>query len=184
MKPDPTDHDFEEVTALIREEEEDALAFFRTRNFRDKVEIRLRKAAGEGSITRSQRKAVPLLATALVLIIAGICILVLNRSGTGPPREFDALASALGQLPGFSHLPGRGWTPSPDQTGTFRLAESVRQALVIAEHAKREMERRISIPAEATKIPRLSPDQRVEFLFREKTIERVLLLLKSDSKEV
>ncbi len=183
MKTDLTDHDFEEISALIREEEEDALAFFRARNFRDRVENRLRMAAGKESIIHSQRRALPVFATALVLIIAGLLILILNRNRTGPPPEFGTLASALSQLPGFSHLPGREWTPPPDQTGTSRLAESVQQALVIAEHAKREMERLIIIPVGTGKTPHLSLDQKLEILFKERAIERALLLFKDDSKE-
>jgi len=185
MKNKLTDHDFKDISALIRQEEEDALAFFRTRDFRDRVETRLKEAAGgKRPPIHSQIRAVPVLAAFLVLIIAGIFFSILKRPGAGPPPEFRALASALGQLPGFSHPPGWEWTASPGQTGSSRLAESVQEALVRAGQLKREEEDRISIPAGAGRVPRLSLEQKMEILFKEKAIERVLSQFKYDSKEV
>jgi len=185
MKNKPTDYDFEDISGLIRKEEEDALAFFRMRNFQNRLETRLKEqAGGKKPPVFFRRRAVPFLATVLVLIMAGVFIFILEHPGAGPPSEFEALASALGQLPGFSHPPGREWAVPTGQTGTSRLADSIRQALVTAEQIKKEGEQRISIPAGTGKVPRLSPDQRMEILFKERAIERALLLIKDDSKEV
>ncbi len=46
MKDKLADHDFEGVSALIKQEEEDALAVFRTRNFKHRMEMRLQEIAG------------------------------------------------------------------------------------------------------------------------------------------
>lgn len=185
MKDELTDQAFEEVSALIKEEEENALAFFRSRNFKSRLETRLQETAGKkerGVLIR--RLAAPAPAAALVLIIAGVFLFILRRPEAGPPPEFKALTFALAQLPGFSHSPEPEWTASPEKTGTSRLAESVGQALVRADQAKRKAEESISVPAEKGKVPRLSLDQKMEILFQERAIERALLLFRNDSKEV
>lgn len=185
MKDELADHDFEGVSALIKEEEEDALAFFRTRNFKHRLEMRLQETAGgKKQAILIQQMAVPVLAAVLVLIVAGIFLFVLKHPEAGPPREFKALASALAQLPGFSHSPGLEWTAAPEKGGTFLLAESVRQVLVKVDQVKRKEEESISVPAGRGKVPRLSLDQKMEILFQEKAIERALLLFRDDSKEV
>jgi hypothetical protein len=119
-----------------------------------------------------------------VAIAAGTYFLLTKRPAPEPAPEFRALASALSQLPGFSHPSGRVWTGQAGQTGTSRLAESVRLVLVSAEQAKKEEEKRVSIPEGTGKAPRLSPDQRMEILFKDRAIERALELIKKDSKEV
>ncbi len=185
MKTDLTDHDFKEISALIREEEENALASFRMRNFLDRAAIRLREdAAGEKLPVFSRRRVVPGLAAILVLAVAGAFLFIMKRPAPGPPPEFRALASALGQLPGFSHPPRREWTGPSGQARASRLAESVWLVLVSAEKTKRQAEQGIPIPAGPTKVPRLSLDQKMEILFKEKTIERALLVFKKDSKEI
>ena len=184
MKNDLINPGFEEISVLIRQEEEDALAFFRTRNFKDRLETRLQETASDKKqAVLIRRMAVPVLAAVVVLIMVGILFFILKRPGAGPPPEFKALASALRQLPGFSHPPGWEWTAAPGQTGTSRLAESVRLVLVSAEKIKRKGEQGISIPAGTGKVPRLSLDQKMELLFKERVIERALLLFKDDSKE-
>jgi hypothetical protein len=185
MKNKRTDHDFEDISFLIRKEEEDALGFFRTRNFRDRVKKGLKKEARRGiRAVPFRRTAVPVLGVALVVIMAVIFLFVLNRPGTGRRPEFSALASALGRLPGFSHPPGWDWRTPPGRTGISPPAESVRRILIIAEETKRMEERAVPIPAETVRIPRLSLDRKMEILFKEKAIERVLLSFKADSKEV
>ena len=185
MKSNLADDDFEDVSALIKKEEEDALAFFRTGNFKQRLEIRLREIPGDKrQAFPFWRMAVPVLALVLVVIMAGIFFFIRKRPGAVPPSERTALAAALRQLPGFSHPPAWEWTAAPGQTGTSRLAESVRLVLVAAEQIKKEEERRVSIPAGTGKVPRLSLDQKMEILFKERVIERALLLIKDDSKEV
>ena len=185
MKDELTDHAFEGVSTLIKEEEENALAFFRSRNFKSGLETRLQETAGNkkrGVLIR--RLAAPALPAALVLIIAGLILFILKRPEAGPRPEFKALTFAVAQLPGFSHSLEPEWTVSPEKTGTSRLAESVGQALVRADQAKRKVEESISVPTEKGKAPRLSLDQKIEILFQEKAIERALLLFRNDSKEV
>ncbi|MDH4271824.1 MAG: hypothetical protein OEW18_07590 [Candidatus Aminicenantes bacterium] len=185
MNNDIKDHDLETISALIRQEEEDALTFFRSRNFRDGIERRLKEGTGGKKPTAlSQIRSVPVLTGVLVVVIAAILLLILKGPGTAPAPEFKALASALGRLPGFSPHPGREWTVPQGQPGTSRLAESIRQTLITAEQTKREEERAISIPAGTSRVPRLSLDQKMEILFKEKAIEHALLLFKGDSKEV
>jgi hypothetical protein len=185
MNKDIKDHDLETISALIQQEEEDALEFFRSRNFRGGIERRLKEAAGRRKPTiHLQRRPVPLLTGVLVVALIGILFLILKGPGPAPPPEFEALAFALGQLPGFSPHPGREWTAPQGQTGTSRLAESVQLVLVSAAKIKKQQEQRISIPAGPVKVPRLSLDQKMEILFKEKAIERALLLFKADSKEV
>jgi hypothetical protein len=184
MKNKLTNHDFEVIAALIREEEE-ALEYFRARNFRDRVENRFKEEArGDKPAARIHLRPVPVLAGVMVVIMAGIFIFVLNHPGAGRRSEFSALASAIGRLPGLSHPPEREWTGQSGQDGTFQLADLIRRTLVKAEQTKRQQELRVSFPAKAVKVPRLSLEQKMEILFQEKTIERVLMLLKDDSKEV
>jgi hypothetical protein len=185
MKNEPTNHEFEDVSALIRKEEEEALAFFRMRDFRKRVETRLEEeAGGKRSSILSRTRAVPVAATALVAIVAGIFFLLLEYHGARTRPEFRALASALGRLPGFSHPPELERTMPREKIGTSRLAESVRLVLVSTEKIKRDAEQEFSVPAGPVKVPHLSLDQKMEILFKERAIERALLLFKGDSKEV
>jgi hypothetical protein len=185
MKNKQTDPEWEGISELIKHEEEDALTFFRTRNFRDRVEARLKDTAGvRKPAPLFQRRAAPFLAAALILIAAGAYLFVLKGPASGPAPEFSDLAAGLSQLPGLSHPSGKGWRALPGRTGASRLAESVRLVLVSAEKTKTEEEQEISIPAGTGKVPRLSLDQKMEILFKERAIERALLLFKGDSKEV
>jgi hypothetical protein len=186
MKNRNKDQGPETIAALIRQEEEAALAFFRSRNFREGIERRLKEGAEDKKpVRRSLIRLVPVLTGVLLISIAGILLLIHRAPGSAPPPpEFKALASALGRLPGLSNLPGREWTESQEQTGTSRLADSVRRALAAGERTKREEEQKISIPSGSGKVPRLTPDQRMEILFKERAIERALLLYKDGSKEV
>jgi hypothetical protein len=177
----PTDDDFEGISALVRKEEEDALAFFRTRNFRGRVMTSLETDKKQADLSR--RMAFPALTAVLILIVAGVVALVLNRPGRGPAPEFRSLATALAQLPGFSPSQERERGTPSGQAGISRLAESVGQVLTSAEKIKGQEEQEISIPAGPLRVPRLSLDQKMEILFKEKTIERVLLMFKDNSKE-
>ena len=186
MKNGNKDQGPETIAALIRQEEEAALAFFRSRNFREGIEGRLKEGAEDKKTGRRPRTwLVPVLTGVLLVSIAGILLLVYKVPGSAPPPpEFEALASALGRLPGLSNIPAREWPESQGQTGTSRLADSVRRALAAGEKTKREEEQKISIPSGSGKVPRLTPDQRMEILFKERAIERALLLYKDGSKEV
>jgi len=185
MKNRSSDDDFKGVSALIQKDEEDALAFFRARIFRGRLESRLESAAGTRKRTFcSPARAVPVLATVLVAIAAGTYFLLTKRPAPEPAPEFQALSSALAQLPGFSQSPGLERTAPVSQTGISRMAESIRLVLVSAEKTKIEEEQEMSVPATGGQIPRLSPDQRIEILFKDKAIERAFILHQGDSKEV
>jgi hypothetical protein len=185
MKDELKDHDFEGVSTLIREEEENALAFFRSRDFKSRLERRLQETASyKKRAVLSRRLAAPALIAALVLAIAGISLFILRRPQAGPSPEFKALSFALARLPGFSPHPEPEWPAFPEKTGTSRLAESVEQTLVRADEIKRKVEESLSVPTEKGKVPRLSLEQKMEILFQEKVIERTLRLFNNDSKEV
>jgi hypothetical protein len=185
MKDEPAGPDFERVSALIEKEEEDGLAFFRARDFRQGIERRLEAAAGRNARASLLRtRAVPVLAAVLVAVLAGASFFLLRRPAARRAPEFKTLASALAQLPGLS--PSPGWEPPvpAEKAGTFRVAEAVRQALVKAEQSKREEGKSFSVPMDKGEVPRLSLDEKMEILFQEKVIERALLLFSTDSKEV
>jgi hypothetical protein len=185
MKRNLIDPDFERVSALIKKEEEDALAFFRARDFQQGVERRLRAAAAREARTWPLRKRTgPVLAAVLVAALAGATFFLLRRPAARPAPEFKTLASALAQLPGLSPSPGRELPAPAEKAGSFRLAESVGQALVRAGQSKREEGQSFSVPMEKGEVPHLSLDEKMEILFQEKVIERALLLISTDSKEV
>ena len=185
MKNKHMDRSYEDISALIREEEEEALAVFRARNFRVRLEARLKEAAaGEKLNLYPRTRIVPALTGILVFIVAGIIFLVLRQPAPSPLPEFKAFTYALGQLPGFSHPPRKEWTAPAGRTETSRLAESVRLVLVSAGQTKQGEERRISTTRGTGKTPRLSIEQRLEILFKERAIERALFRLKNDSREV
>jgi hypothetical protein len=186
MKNNNKDQGPESIAVLIRQEEEAALAFFRARHFRERIERRLKEeAGGKRPESRPRTWLIPALTGALLAFIAVILLFIYKDPGSAPsPPEFEALASALGRLPGLSNIPGRGWTEPQGQTGSSRLADCVRRALAAGEKIKRDEEQKISIPAGSGNVPRLSPDQRMEILFKERAIERALLLFKDGSKEV
>jgi hypothetical protein len=185
MKGSHNDQGLESIAALIRQEEEEALAFYRSGNFREGLERRLEEGAdGYQPDFPSRPRLVPVLTGILAVAVAGILLLVLKGPRTAPPPEFKALASALGRLPGFSNLPRRDGMEFQGPTKTSRFADSVRRTLASAEEAKREKEQELAVPAGPIKVPRLSLDQKMEILFKERAIERALLLFKESSKEV
>ncbi len=185
MKNKLTDRNFEDISALIREEEEEGLAVFRTRDFRGTLESRLEEAAnGRWAHPYRRTWAMPALAGILIFIVAGIVFLILRQPEPVPPPELKALAHALGQLPGFSHTPRREWTGPSGRAETSGLAASVQQVLISAGQVKRGEEQRLRTTDGAGKIPRLSIDQKMEILFKERAIERALLLHKINSREV
>jgi hypothetical protein len=184
MKDEPAGPDFERVSALIEKEEEDGLAFFRARDFRQGIERRLEAVGRKEATSLLRTRAVPVLAIVLVAVLAGAYFLLVRRPAAAPAPEFKTLASALAQLPGLSPSPGWELPVPAEKAGTFGVAESVRQALVRAEQSKSEEGKSFSVPMDKGEVPRLSLDEKMEILFQEKVIERALLLFSTDSKEV
>jgi len=185
MSHKPLDPDFQEISALLKKEEDEALAFFRKRNFRARLEVGLQEtAAVKWPAAFFRRFAGPVLTTVLVLVLAGTVILVRKHRAPGPAPGFETLASALSPLPGFTPSLAKESAAMTGPAGTFELADLIGQALASAEKIKMEEEKRISVPTGTGKVPRLSPGRRMEILFKEKVIERALRLATDDSKEV
>lgn len=187
MENKAANREFEEISAVIRSEEEAALAVFRSRNFRDRVMTEWRETRKGGlPAPKFRRIAVWASASALLVVVAAAVLLVLRTPAPEQRPDFHALASVIGWLPGGASL-SRDEPIGPPASGRLEissLAEFIRSGLAVVETIKREEEERASPSGEPAGVSRLSLYQKMEILFKDKVIERALLLLKDPSKEV
>lgn len=178
------DQEFHDVARLIRGEEARALEIFRQRNF----EQRLRSRIAAGSPTKrgffGKRVAIPATIAALIVVTAGIIFVVTRRSGLGPELRPDPMAVILGDLPGSSDLAMPRETVPVGEPDAVGPARAFRLVLALATQGKEEEERRVAVPTENLRVPRLSLEKKMEILFKDRAIERVLVRMIKKSEEV
>jgi len=187
MDKNTAGHEFEEISALIRDEEEAALAAFRSGDFPGAVMKKWRESRQDEAPRPKIRRAAVWASAAALLIVAVSAILLVRRAPAPEERPgLQIIASVLGGLPGGASL-GREEPAGPGDgvpVGATGLAESVLSALAAAEGTGRRHGELAHPDAGAAPAPRLSLDRKMEILFRDRVIERVFLLLKDPSKEV
>ncbi len=181
----------DELRTLIQKDQDRALAAFRKGNFEARVRARIAKTAEEPrrhwSVLRSF--SVPAVALAFVIIAVAVAAAIMFRPRPSPylwtAGDLRGLRTALEGSPGAIILSGPG---TPQETARWGgRAENVSSfertlSLFRAETRTRETE---AAPDLAEKpVRRLSFRDRVRILYRDRVIERALLLALEKSKEV
>jgi hypothetical protein len=178
------DQEFSEISRLIREEEDRALEIFRQRNFDQKIRTWIAAGSPAKRGLFGKRMAIPATIAALIVVTAGIIFVATRRSGLGPQLRPGPMAVILGALPGSSDLAmPRATVPvgEPDAVGPAR---AFRLVLALATQVKEEEQRRVAVPTENLSVPRLSLEKKMEILFKDRAIERVLIRMIKKSEEV
>jgi hypothetical protein len=177
------DRDLEEIDRLIGNEVDGALKHFRAGDFEGKVRRRI--AAGErpGGRPFLVKIAVPAAAALLLAAAAALVFFATLRSPAPAPVDAGLFADVLGQFPSFSRSEVG---PPPGLGGKERISETLsgfEDAFVSVKRRREEEELRISVHAGKPATPAISMKDRMRILFKDKVIERALMLLSVKSKE-
>jgi len=175
------DGDFEEIGRLIQNDVDGALRVFRSRDFGTRLRARI--AADERAVKAKsllRRIAVP--AAALLAVSAALYLLNVPRPPAPGPAHPRLFAAVLRQLPSFSR-PGAESPAGPaGEAGRSGAGSRFQSALASAERRKEEA-RETPLRADRPRIPVLSLKKKMEILYRDRVIERALMLLTGKSKE-
>jgi hypothetical protein len=179
--------DLELIRRIIAEEEKSALDAFRKGGFERTVRTRLRERQD-----RPRREPVPLRRLAPALIIGLIVVITATVMILRPGRpssvltaeDIGALWRMLDGAPGVRVLSGSEVPDAvlpghlPDLQNTFA------QILDLLRQQEQSREREIPCGHAGEPVPRLSFRDKVRILYRDKVIERALLVALEKSKEV
>jgi hypothetical protein len=180
--------DYEEIDRLVRNEIDQALEIFRAGDFEARVRRRLAAEKKPGRRRRPLlvRITVPAAAVLITIVAAALTFLIL-RPGRAPlPVPIDAgpIAAVLGELTHFSD-PAVDLTAGPagEQTPSG-MGDTIARVLG-ASGAGADLQAgpgpdRLDI----LKGPPLTMKKRMEILFKDKVIERVLMSWAAKAKEV
>ena len=178
------DQEFSEISRLIREEEDRALEIFRRRNFDQKIRARIAGASKRNRSFFGQWRVVSASVAALLLIAAGTILMVIHRPSSSPQSGPGPIAMILKDLPGISDLIRPRETVPAGASAAFGPARTVRIVLAMATRQKEEEERKAAVPTKSPRVPRLSLEKKMEILFKDRAIERVLVSIVKKSEEV
>jgi len=185
MDNEPNDPEFQEIARLIHEEETAALEAFRRQDFRRKVKDRIEAYPDRARPHLfSWKLAFPIGAAAFLLIAAGV---VLFDRRPPVPYAHEATGSFLAGLRGLPRLTelaeGQGVRRAAGEEARL-VPRSIQDVLSLAQERQRS-ERELAVERPPSlKVPRLSMEQKMTILFKERTIERVLILVRKKSEEV
>jgi hypothetical protein len=179
--------DLEKIDLLIRTEVDQALEKFRAGDFEGRVRRRIaaepRPARG---ITALAKIAVPVAAVIVLAVSAAVYIFNSSRSPLPAPIDPGDFAAVLSRLPSFTRPSSE--LPSRPAEGAV-LSEAGRAFAGVLSSAG-DAEQGEQGAAEGSPVrpapPRAAPltmRERMEILFRDKVIERVLLACAHRSKE-
>jgi hypothetical protein len=178
------DREFKDIAWLIREDEDRALEIFRQRNFDQTIRTQVAAVSDRKHSFSGLSMAVPVSVAVLLLIALGTVLLVTWRPSPGPRSGPGPIALILKDLPGVSDFVMPRETLPAGAAETFGPARTVRIVLAMATRQKMEEERRAAAPTGNLKVPRLSLEKKMQILFKERPIERVLVSILKKSEEV
>ena len=173
---------YKTIDRLVREDKDRGLERFRKGNFEQRV-----RAATAGLNEKrvvSVRRVLAPISAAIVLLIAVGVVWRLSRRATTSPQGAPTLAEVLGELPGASDLILPREPIPAGATPEYGMARAVRTVLARLIKQKAAEERKAVVPAGPLKVPRLSLEEKMEILFKEKAIERVLVSMFRKFEEV
>ena len=179
--------DLEAIDRLIRDEVAQALGRFRAGDFEGRVRRRLAAEAGP-----TCRRPMPWMQTAvwvsaalwLAVAVTSIVLVITNRPSVRAPIDAGPIAAVLGELPPFA---GSAPEPAAGPAGETAIPGAGRAIASVLEATGAGKDRRAgpgTIGGGAPKAAPLTMKKRMEILFKDKVIERVLLSCASRSKEV
>jgi hypothetical protein len=178
------DRDFEDIAGLIREDKERALERFRKGNFDQELRVRIAAVSDRERRPFVRGLLVPVSVVLILMVAAGALLLLSRRRTTAPLTGPDQMTMVLGGLPGSSELALPKEATPPATMPTFGTARTVRTVLTLAIEQKEAEEKKSVVPTGPIKVPRLSLEKKMEILFKDRVIERVLLSISKKSKEV
>lgn len=178
--------DFEDIRRLVKAETDEALRRFRAGNFEAKLRARFappdRAAGGPPKrLLRLRPLSVPALAAALLLLLAVGAFLLFHREQQGAGGETAMFVKAVGMFPGLEGLAAGSAGAAPE--GGPASADPFARVLAQAYHERRAEEDRTA-PAAGPAVPHFSLKKKMEILFKDRALERVLLSIHEKSKEV
>jgi hypothetical protein len=171
--------DFEEIDRLIHDEVGQALKKFRAGDFEGRVRRRIVAEPGPAKgIAFLAKIAVPVAAILVLAISAAVYIFNPSRSSLPAPIDPGDFAAVLSRFPSFSRplseLPSRAAAEAVlSEAG--RAFTSVLASAGGADQGERGSEEASPIRTAPPRAARLTMRERMEILFRDKVIERVLL---------
>jgi hypothetical protein len=180
----------DEFQTLIREDQDRALATFRTENFEARVRARIADTAEEPRRRPFALPSIPARGVAMALVIvaavAAVAIVFWPRrpSPLLTAGDVRALWTALDGSPGVKILSAPGTSEAARPGRHSELPSSFERTLSLL-RAQRQARGNEAAPGLAEKpVPHLSFRDKVRILYRDKVIERALLLAIEKSKEV
>ena len=180
----------DELRTLIREEQDRALAVFRKGNFEARVRARITETAEEPRrrwpVLRSL--SVPAVALAFVIIAVAVAAVIMFRPRPSPhlwtAGDIRGLRTALEASPGVKILAEPRTREAAPPGGRAEDMSSFERALSLLRAEKQTLETEAAPDLTEKPVRRLSSRDRVRILYRDRVIERALLLAIEKSKEV
>lgn len=177
------DGDFEEIGRLIQYDVDEALRVFRSGDFGKRLRARI--AADERAVKAKsflRRIAVP--SATLLAVSAALFLLNVHRSPAPWPVHPRFFAAVLSQLPSFSRSAAESPSGPAGEVGMSEAGGGFQSAFASIERRKEEEDRETPLRADGLRVPVLSLKKKMEILYKDKVIERTLVLLIGKSKEV
>ncbi|HUT08148.1 MAG TPA: hypothetical protein VMY15_04825 [Candidatus Latescibacteria bacterium] len=184
MDIETNDPEFEEIARLIQEEEKAALEIFRRRDFRREVKARI-----GGSPTKSRPRVLlrrlPVPAGAAVLLLIAAWAFFFNPHPPVPNTGGDSGSFVAGVegLPGLAELASRKGHPRPGDGESQGAPQSIRDVLALAQQVRTDEGENAPPGSGNLQVPRLSLEKKMMILFKDRVIERVLVLIRKKSEE-
>ena len=180
----------DELRSLIQEDQDRALAAFRKGNFEARVRARIAKTAEEPlrhwSVLRSL--SVPAVALAFVIIAIVVAAAIMFRPRSSPDLwtagDIRGLRTALEASPGVKILAEPRTREAARPGGQAEGVSSFERTLSLLRAEKQTLETEAAPDLAEKPVRRLSFRDRVRILYRDRVIERALLLAIEKSKEV
>ena len=176
------DRDFDEIGRLIQYDVDKALRVFRSGDFGKRLRARI-AADGRAVKAKSCLRRIAVPSTALLAVSAALFLLNVHRSPAPWPVHPRFFAAVLSQLPAFSRSAAEAPSGPAGEVGMSEAGGGFQGALASAERRKKEEERETPLRAEGLRVPVLSLKKKMEILYRDKVIERALVVLIGKSKE-
>ena len=176
--------DFEEIDRLIQNDVDEALRVFRSGDFGKRLRARIVAEAGAKTARSFLRKtAIPAAAATLLAVSAALFLVNIHRPPAPTPFRPLYFEALLRQLPAFSR-PAAELPSGPDRAaGMSGSGGGFLSVLASAERRKAEEEQKIISPTNRPKVPGLSLRKKMEILYKDKVIERALMILIGKIKE-
>lgn len=183
MNKKTDDGDFEEIGRLIQYDVDEALRVFRSVDFGKRLRARI--AADERAVkAKSFLRRIAIPSATLLAVSAALFLLNVHRSPAPWPVHPRLFAAVLSQLPAFSRPAAEFPSGPAGAAGMSEAGGGFQSALASAERWKKGEERETPARADGPRVPVLSLKKKMEILYKDKVIERALVLLIGKSKEV